>query len=70
MTNYTFSLPKEFEMLLEKIAKEKGTSKAEIIRRALVLYSTLNEERSQGNKVIIKQNDEEKNQETEIRILF
>jgi hypothetical protein len=38
-TRYTIDLNKEYEEKLSALAKEKGVSKADVIRRALATYT-------------------------------
>ena len=43
---------------LGKLAKQKGTTKTEIIRRAIAAYSALNEEVQNDGRVIIVKDDQ------------
>jgi len=40
-TRYTIDLDKDFDTKLTNLAREKNTTKAEIIKRALATYSVL-----------------------------
>jgi hypothetical protein len=59
---YNIALPSKFEGILEGLANQDEVSKAEVIRRAIVLYDYLSREAIQkDNKIVIKdKNNEEK----------
>lgn len=59
MTRYSFELTKEFDQMLQKLADDKGITKAELIRRALATYSFLYEEEKEGNKIAITDKKDE-----------
>lgn len=59
-TRYTVDLDAEFDNTLSRLAEQKGTTKAEIIRRALATYSFLAAQapiNSQKKVSITDQND-------------
>jgi len=53
MAKYTIELGKDAEKQLADVAKSKGSTKADVIRRAVAAYVVLNEESSKGNKLAI-----------------
>jgi hypothetical protein len=53
MTRYTVDLGPEFDEALARMAREKGGSKAEVIRRALIAYAALKDEEGSGNRISI-----------------
>ena len=59
-TRYTIDLDKTFDGKLAALAEQKGTSKAEIIKRALATYSFITEQapKNSGKKVSITSNDD------------
>jgi predicted transcriptional regulator len=50
MPKLTIRFGDKTDKLLTELAEEKGTTKTEIIRRALVTYKYLDEETKDGNK--------------------
>ena len=50
MPKLTIRLGDKTDKLLTELAEEKGTTKTEIIRRALMTYKYLDEEVKDGNK--------------------
>ncbi len=66
MAKYTINFAEEFEKRLAELAKEKGTTKADIVRRAITYYAILDEERAKGNKIVIQ--DEENGTEQRLVI--
>lgn len=55
MARYTIDVDEDFDLMLSKLAKEKGSTKAEVIRRAVTSYSYLTNETANdpGKKVSI-----------------
>jgi predicted transcriptional regulator len=53
MTRYTVDLGPEYDEALASMARNKGGSKSEVIRRALIAYTALKDEEKSGNKVSI-----------------
>lgn len=52
-TNYTVALGEKNEEMLETLAKQKGVTKAEVIRRAIASYFFLAQEEAQGRKIAV-----------------
>jgi len=50
MPKLTIRFGDKTDKLLKELAEEKGTTKTEIIRRALATYKYLDEETKDGNK--------------------
>jgi hypothetical protein len=44
MARYTIDFGPEFDLILEGMAKKKGSTKAEVIRRAVASYSYLDKQ--------------------------
>ena len=59
-TRYTIDLDKAFDASLAKLAEKKGTTKADIIRRALATYSFLSTQTADNpqRKVSITNNED------------
>ena len=54
MPRYTFEFAKEIDKTFTRLAEEKGTTKADILRRALASYAYLEKEtRDENRKVSI-----------------
>ena len=53
MSRFTVDLGPEFDDKLSGLAKDKGATKAEVIRRALIAYEALKNEENSGNTVSI-----------------
>ena len=53
MTRYTMDVGPEFDEALSKLASDKSTTKAEIIRRAVASYAYLTEETKGNAKVTV-----------------
>ena len=55
MARYTIDFGKRFEILLEKLAEDRGVTKSEILRRAVASYDYLirNADDASGRKVSI-----------------
>jgi 20S proteasome alpha/beta subunit len=55
MPRLTVEFPESTNEVLEKLAEEEGTTKREILRRALSIYSTLHDEgvRIGGNRNVV-----------------
>jgi predicted transcriptional regulator len=54
MARYTMDVGPEFDETLSKLAESKGTTKAEIIRRAVASYSYLSDATKEtGSKVTV-----------------
>jgi len=60
MPRYSIDLNDQFDTKLSKMAVEKGTTKAEIIRRAVASYTYLNQqvEGDNGRKISITDGDD------------
>ena len=63
MPKYTIEIGAEADRQLGRVSSEKGTSKAEIMRRALATYVYLSDETVQGNKVAIKDKNRQNERE-------
>lgn len=50
-------ITKQLDTMLEKLAREKGTNKSEILRKALALYEVANDAKAHGNKMGIVSQD-------------
>ena len=61
MARYTIDFGPDFDQLLESLAEKKGSTKAEIIRRAVASYSYLDKQvgAETGNKVSVTNQDDE-----------
>jgi len=59
MARYSINFNKRFEELLEDMANEKGITKAETLRRAMVLYSYLGDQVESGKKIVIAGEDDQ-----------
>jgi hypothetical protein len=58
MPKLTVEFNDKMSDILEQLAEEKGTSKVDVLRRAVALYRYLDSEQKEGNKkVSITQND-------------
>lgn len=59
-TRYTIDLDRSFDQVLTNLAATKGTSKAEIIKRALATYSFISGQAptNSSNKVSITDKDD------------
>lgn len=53
MAKYTIDLGNEANRQLEDVAKEKGMTKADLIRRAIATYVVVNRETKNGNRVTV-----------------
>jgi hypothetical protein len=53
MSRFTVDLGPEFDDTLASMAREKGSTKAEVLRRALIAYAALKDEEQSGNRVSI-----------------
>jgi hypothetical protein len=53
VSKYTIDLGPEFEQTLTSLARERGTTKAEVIRRAVITYAALRNEEKMGYRVSI-----------------
>lgn len=60
MARYTIDMDADFEKVLDSLAKDKGRTKAEIIRRAVASYSFLDQQvdPKAGTKVSITNQDD------------
>ena len=59
MSKFTVDFPSQVNKVLEDLADEKGTSKVEILRRAIATYKVLSDKVDQGGSVrIIADNKE------------
>jgi hypothetical protein len=60
VSRYTIDIAPEFDKLLSSIADSKGTTKADIIRRAVASYQALTREveKTPDSKVSITRNDD------------
>ncbi len=54
----TVQIGPQLEEILEKMAREEGVTKAQIIRRAIAVLKFLDDERSLGHKVTISNKDD------------
>ena len=50
MAKLTIQFGEQMDKLLEELAREKGLTKAEILRRALVIYRYVDDETKDGEK--------------------
>ena len=58
MPKLTVEFNDKMNEILEELAKDKGTSKVEVLRRAVALYRYLDSEQKEGDKkVSITQDD-------------
>lgn len=53
MAKYTIDLGEDANKQLDEVAKEKGMTKADVIRRAVATYVTVNREVKKGNRLTI-----------------
>ena len=61
---YNITLPSKFEVILDSISDHENISKAEVIRKALVLYDYLFREAiQQNNRIVIQNRTDEKEKE-------
>ncbi len=58
MAKYTIDLGSESSKQLDEVAKEKGMTKADVIRRAVATYVTVNREVKNGNRVTVSNQDD------------
>ena len=58
MAKYTIDLGAEANKQLDEVAKEKGMTKADVIRRAVATYVTVNREVKNGNRVTVSNQDD------------
>ena len=58
MAKYTIDLGSEANRQLDEVAKEKGMTKADVIRRAVATYVTVNREVKNGNRVTVSNQDD------------
>jgi predicted transcriptional regulator len=58
MARMTVELPDQINGVLENLAERSGTSKTEILRRAIGTYKVLQDERSQGYEIQLIRNGE------------
>jgi len=59
MPRYTIDFNEEFDNLLTEVAKKKGITKAEVIRRSVASYAYLDNQTKNQKKISIT-NDEDK----------
>ncbi len=61
MARYTIDVDEDFDKMLSNLAKEKGSTKADVIRRAVSSYSYLtNETGNDPNKKVSITNPDDK----------
>ena len=58
MARMTVELPDQINSVLEGLAQRSGTSKTEILRRAIGTYKILQDERSRGSEIQLTRNGE------------
>lgn len=50
----SFSFPPKVIKMLEKLARDEGVSKSEVLRRAIALYDIVQEEKNNDGRVMIQ----------------
>lgn len=58
MPKYTIDLGNEANRQLDEVAKEKGMTKAEVIRRAVATYVIVNREVAKGNRLTVSNSED------------
>lgn len=58
MAKYTIDLGEDANKQLDEVAKEKGMTKADVIRRAVATYVTVNREMKNGNRLTISNSED------------
>jgi predicted DNA-binding protein len=58
MAKYTIDLGEYANKQLDEVAKEKGMTKADVIRRAVATYVTVNREIKNGNRLTISNSED------------
>lgn len=58
MAKYTIDLGEDANKQLDEVAKEKGMTKADVIRRAVATYVTVNREVKNGNRLTISNSED------------
>jgi predicted DNA-binding protein len=53
----SFNLSEESLNTLEEIAKRKGVSKADIVRKAIATFKFLDDKEREGGKILIEEKD-------------
>jgi predicted DNA-binding protein len=58
MPKYTIDLGSEANKQLDEVAKEKGMTKADVIRRAVATYVIVNREIKNGNRLTVSNSED------------
>jgi hypothetical protein len=57
MARMTVQIPDRADAILEEIAKEKSTTKVEVLRRLLALLDVVHEQKPKGNQLALVDSD-------------
>ena len=69
MARLTVTVPDDVERVIEKISREQGTSKVEVVRRAFALLKLADEEKAKGKSLGIVRETADNKLEVDTKIL-